>query len=730
VAKNTLAVIRDSSNSVGAAAPTLMVGVKTLLKLRLFGDLDDPTPYDPELLADVAGWSFELDDDFDQSTTKIVADNSNITLDTVEENDVTYTEITIPLPDMYTEELAAALGTEDAIALIGELVGYSSDDDAVFVLQLRGFTVRNRVSGLGTPTPIPTAAYSEHMSALIASGAQTIAEMAISSGAEQVVSRMISSGVQQLVDTAVSGGSYVDYSGARTAASDTILSGGYVDISGARVAAEAAVASGGYVKYAGARIAASDAILSGGYVDNSGARAAARDEIFSGGYVTSSGARQIALEVLGSAGSAGEGGTVVISGLDGDGAREIASAVIVSGGYVDVSGARAAASEVVASGGFVNASGARQIVLEELASNGGTGGGTSGGTVFSGGVMSGNVRLYDVSSGSNPGVAYWASSSIVSNSVQSGAKLSYIVQSRGVFLWLDSFPTITFVGEYFYAQGENIDWSAPSIDWSGVKATVTRSENGSFSGSYVNYDGTGDAIDEDVSDPSISAALDTIFKPDGLRFQSNADGSIDVWHEYFGSSVMSAKTWTEGHDGAFVFTKPDVNTSGEIEHWVMSGYVCPPGTSSVNVFRRTDLTVSDGAVVMNMSARLGHSVLQKTVEITPFGVLVDGREVELAMQYRVDSSATSVTIPMAEPGIYTIYQQPLSALTIADADTTVLHTAAYRFTFASGGTVAIPASLYVATNLTRLEAGSSYILTIHGDNAVLVDVASGGLQLN
>ena len=57
---------------------------------------------------------------------------------------------------MNTEELNAVLGTAESIATLnGELVGFDGSGAEVFVLQVKGFTVRNRISSTGNPTEIP-----------------------------------------------------------------------------------------------------------------------------------------------------------------------------------------------------------------------------------------------------------------------------------------------------------------------------------------------------------------------------------------------------------------------------------------------------------------------------------------------------------------------------------------------------------------------------------------------
>jgi hypothetical protein len=101
-----------------------------------------------------------MDSDYDESTAyKIVADNEHITIDSVtvdvDGTDTTYTEVSIPLVDTNTVELDEWLGNaKSKNGLTAELVGFNADGDAVFVLQIENFSIRNRLTSAGDPTPI------------------------------------------------------------------------------------------------------------------------------------------------------------------------------------------------------------------------------------------------------------------------------------------------------------------------------------------------------------------------------------------------------------------------------------------------------------------------------------------------------------------------------------------------------------------------------------------------
>lgn len=159
-ASDAAGVIRDYANARTISAPSLVRGIETCLKLRLFTELDTIEPYPIENLENVAAWQWVMDKDFDSETAFIlVADDANISVssvtEVVDDAEYTYTEISVPLPNTNTEELNAWLGTSKSKnGLTAELVGYDAEGSAVFVLQLENFTVRNRLTGSGEPTAI------------------------------------------------------------------------------------------------------------------------------------------------------------------------------------------------------------------------------------------------------------------------------------------------------------------------------------------------------------------------------------------------------------------------------------------------------------------------------------------------------------------------------------------------------------------------------------------------
>lgn len=151
-ANTTLGTVRDYLNAKNLAAPTLVRGASANLKMRLFANQDGETAYPVSKInaSAVASWSFVMDNDFDSATEyKVVADNGSIVVGTVSEtiNGTlhSYTQVTIPISDMSSAALAALIGTNESVTIHGELCGYDSSGDVVFILQVKGFTVRNRI---------------------------------------------------------------------------------------------------------------------------------------------------------------------------------------------------------------------------------------------------------------------------------------------------------------------------------------------------------------------------------------------------------------------------------------------------------------------------------------------------------------------------------------------------------------------------------------------------------
>lgn len=159
-AASSLGVIRDYANAKNVAAPTLVRGCEVMLKLRLFADSYGEDAYPIEQLDNVTHWQFVMDKDFDESTSYIIeADNSAITVasvtDIINETERNFTEISIPLVNVNTEQLNEWLGKDKSKAgMYAELIGYDASGDDIFVLQLENFAFRNRIVSIGSPTEL------------------------------------------------------------------------------------------------------------------------------------------------------------------------------------------------------------------------------------------------------------------------------------------------------------------------------------------------------------------------------------------------------------------------------------------------------------------------------------------------------------------------------------------------------------------------------------------------
>lgn len=177
-ANEVLAKVRDRANAKAATPPTLARGCGFRLKIRLFANAYDDTPYPIANLGNITSWAFVMDSDWDSATPfKIVADAGEIAVgevqDQYEGEVVTYTEAVVPVSETNTEELAAWLGSDEGKdGLNAELIGYDGTGEEAFVLQIKGFSVRNRLGSVGDPTPIPSEYLNaDQVRALIASGA-------------------------------------------------------------------------------------------------------------------------------------------------------------------------------------------------------------------------------------------------------------------------------------------------------------------------------------------------------------------------------------------------------------------------------------------------------------------------------------------------------------------------------------------------------------------------------
>ena len=237
-AHESVAVVRDEKNMRTLPPPTLVRGTACVLKLRLFAERIGTTPFPIANLYDVVAWQFAMDSDFyDRSPYKLVADNANIELNSVQEFrdgiGRVYTQITIPMPSMETNELARWLGSEPMRAgLTGELTGFNSSGSPIFILQVEGFKVRNRIVSSAAPT-LPESPYMT-MSQVQEMITQAIANAAnVTSGCSGGSGGNTSSGGSSSSGDITSGGS--SSSGGNTSSGGSGGSSGYEDEHGGQL---------------------------------------------------------------------------------------------------------------------------------------------------------------------------------------------------------------------------------------------------------------------------------------------------------------------------------------------------------------------------------------------------------------------------------------------------------------------------------------------------------------
>ena len=243
VANETLGSVRDYANARKKPAPILTLGVSVCLRMRLFAAQNDATPYPIDSFSGIVDWQWRMDNDFDRNTAcKLVADPDSISVHTANDafdgSTLHFTEFVIPISNMNTQELATWIGNEKRRSgLTGELVGYDSAGNAVFVLQIENFTIRNRVAGLRNPSAmdqeVVTRTQAESLiQAAVSASADTKQDKLNSSNAGTGIS-ISSNGVistANVPQSAVTG-----LSASLSAKQDSISAGDLMEISGTTV---------------------------------------------------------------------------------------------------------------------------------------------------------------------------------------------------------------------------------------------------------------------------------------------------------------------------------------------------------------------------------------------------------------------------------------------------------------------------------------------------------------
>lgn len=167
-ADSTLAYVTDSYGGRYENRVSFTRGFKATLVLRLLTG-ENGEPYPVSQLEQYTSWRCVFDVDYKQSTTPILsADSDAITVS----GDGTVTEIRIPISNMNTNELTdAILDFESLAGVTMELVGILPDGTDGFGLQIKGFTIRNRILYSGEPTEQDARFLDrEQVLALVASG--------------------------------------------------------------------------------------------------------------------------------------------------------------------------------------------------------------------------------------------------------------------------------------------------------------------------------------------------------------------------------------------------------------------------------------------------------------------------------------------------------------------------------------------------------------------------------
>jgi len=163
-------VVVDVYNQAVKTTPALTRGIRANLCIR---PLDaDGAPIPAASLAYVS-WDFVLANDWLTSTAPQIRVQTGITVTEILIDDVTYSQINIPLTETNTEELITALGNASSVALGAELAGFDAGEtDPGFLVQF-GMSVYNRrgTAGTGTPEPVGDGTYSSsQVDALLRAG--------------------------------------------------------------------------------------------------------------------------------------------------------------------------------------------------------------------------------------------------------------------------------------------------------------------------------------------------------------------------------------------------------------------------------------------------------------------------------------------------------------------------------------------------------------------------------
>jgi hypothetical protein len=197
-----------------------------------------------------------------------------------------------------------------------------------------------------------------------------------------------------------------------------------------------------------------------------------------------------------------------------------------------------------------------------------------------------------------------------------------------------------------------------------------------------------------------------------------------------------------------------VESASEIEGYITSGAVEDITASAVSgvIFSNTAINTSDGSAqfVLSSGAIVGGNLTEDDnyVHITDDGIDIhasaggsvtltgtplmlsgaiitaNGRSVLTEMPTVIDSTNTSVTLPVASGGTSYIFTQPLTSLAITNVISSV-NEDRFQFTLAAGGQVTVPLSCGFAPPDFVFEAGKNYLMAILGGNIVAGEYTLG-----
>ena len=139
----------DEWNQAVSSLPALTRGMRAELVLKLVDANGEPL----ESL-DYASWDFAVANDWDTTTKPQLRVVDGITVDG--------NEVHVPLTETNTEELIAALGTNESATFGCELAGFETGETTPGFLLQFDISIRNRRcdAGTGTPAPVSDASYS------------------------------------------------------------------------------------------------------------------------------------------------------------------------------------------------------------------------------------------------------------------------------------------------------------------------------------------------------------------------------------------------------------------------------------------------------------------------------------------------------------------------------------------------------------------------------------------